>query len=839
MRAALLAALGAPARAVRRAAGSAAVALAGAAGPGAWPELPAALAAALDSGAAERVEGALDVMAWLWEEHPLVLEGEAPPGSRARASDALLPRVLAVAAAAAAPSAADPAAPDPTAAPRAAALAALNLAAGFMPAALVDRLDEYARALFAGARAPDARVRRAACAGLVQLAALAPELLEPHLPAVVEYMLASSEDSDPGVALEATEFWAAFPDSGLDPGALRPHLPALVPLLLRGMAYAEGDEEVEEAEAAEAEALAGGGPRPERDSDVRPAHLRRRGGGGGGDEDENGAEGGGGGGDEEEAAEWNLRRASAAGLDMLSGAFGDALLPALLPEVQARLGGGGGWRAREAALLALGAVAHGCAGGLAPLLPSVVAAAAPAATGDARPLVRSIACWAAARYAAPLLAAAAAGRRGELDAVVAALAAALGDRNRRVQIAACGAVAALAEEAGEALSASGAAPPLLAALAAALATYGRRAVRAAYDAAAAVAGADAAALRAPGAAEALLAPLTARLAALPDFDPDLLPLLECLAAVAAGAGPRLGAAAAPLFARCVAAAGAAAAGAAAGAVDAADAAEQTAAALDALAGVAEGLGAGVEALVAGSPLPELLAAAAAHAAPDVRQSAFALLGDLARGAAPRLRAALPALVAAALAALEPAAVTADAAAAATNAAWALGELAAGLPPGEAAPWALAASERLARVLAAPGGALPRALVENAAVALGRLAAAAPELLAPHAPAFVAVWAAALRGVRDGPEKAAAFAGLCALLRRCPAAGAGAFTPLCEAVVSWAALPADGALEAEIGALMGGYRAQLEGLGQWGAALAALSPPAAAKLQAMVPAPAAG
>jgi len=56
--------------------------------------------------------------------------------------------------------------------------------------------------------------------------------------------------------------------------------------------------------------------------------------------------------------------------------------------------------------------------------------------------------------------------------------------------------------------------------------------------------------------------------------------------------------------------------------------------LDLLAGLADGLRASVEPLVAASVLPVLLPAACADSTADVRQSAFALLGDLAK-ACPR------------------------------------------------------------------------------------------------------------------------------------------------------------------------------------------------------------
>ena len=119
----------------------------------------------------------------------------------------------------------------------------------------------------------------------------------------------------------------------------------------------------------------------------------------------------------------------AAGLDMLSCHFGDDLLPIILPIVQQRLGDAD-WRAREsgkpatppslyagsclltschqqpsqnqqiqsqvlpppvlgAAILALGAVSNGCATGLAPFLPEMVAMLLPTLK-DPRPMVRCI-----------------------------------------------------------------------------------------------------------------------------------------------------------------------------------------------------------------------------------------------------------------------------------------------------------------------------------------------------------------------------------------------------------------------------------------------------------------
>lgn len=55
------------------------------------------------------------------------------------------------------------------------------------------------------------------------------------------------------------------------------------------------------------------------------------------------------------------------------------------------------WRARESAILALGAISEGCAKGLLPYLADMLGMLLPK-LGDARPLVRSITCWGLSRY---------------------------------------------------------------------------------------------------------------------------------------------------------------------------------------------------------------------------------------------------------------------------------------------------------------------------------------------------------------------------------------------------------------------------------------------------------
>ena len=859
---ALLQALASPAKPVRTTAGTATAALVAAGGLAGWPELLATLAASLDARAPPAARaGALDALAKVVEDAPDALEVDvaAPGGGAARASGVLVPRLVALLAGG------GPAG----AGARARAATALAALAGGMPAALADALPGYVAGLLGLMRDPDARPRRAAAAALVALVHLAPDALAPDAATLVALFLAALADPDPDAALEAAEIWPALCEAAPDAPPLRDALPALVPALLANMVYADGDDEVAAAEAAEAAALGGRGAADTRECDLAPfapGRAARGAGGGGSDDDSDESDGGdrddggpGGGG------RWTLRKACAASLDALATAFGDDLLPAVVPAVRDALAGGGragaDWRGAESAVLALGAVADGCAAGLAPHLSEVVALLLPR-VDDARPLVRSITCWALSRYGPWIAAAAGAAAGGAdaaadaasapapsppppspdgaaaLDAVLAAVARRVGgDPNPRVQEAACSALATLVES----LSPAGVAPrlrPLVDALAAAATVYGRGAARMLYDAAATLADAAGAALGAPPLPDLLLPPLLARWDALPDGDREVLPLLECLTSVAAAVGPGLGPRAAPVAARAVAilAAGVAARAAAGqnvapstgGAADRAAAAgperDFVVAALDLVSGVAEGLGPAVAPLLAGpaaAPLLPALVACCSDADPDVRQSAFALAGDLARGAPRALAAALPALLAAAAARLDPGDDAADGAPAANNACWALGELALQATPADAAAAAAAAADPLAALLLAPAGAAPRSLVENAAITLGRLAWVAPAPLAPGAGRVVGAWCQALRSVRDDVEKEHAFLGLAALLTLNPGAGAGAnFAHLAAAAASWRSLRGD--VATALPRLFAGYRAALGDAG-WAAALSTVSP----------------
>ena len=107
------------------------------------------------------------------------------------------------------------------------------------------------------------------------------------------------------------------------------------------------------------------------------------------DEDEDGDNDGG-----EDA--WNLRKGSAAALDLMSYVFQNDMLQVLLPLIEQLLQSPD-WQRRESAILAIGAVADNCGqlvephlGTLMPFLLTTI--------DDPKPLIRSISCWAVSKY---------------------------------------------------------------------------------------------------------------------------------------------------------------------------------------------------------------------------------------------------------------------------------------------------------------------------------------------------------------------------------------------------------------------------------------------------------
>ncbi|CAF1123343.1 unnamed protein product [Brachionus calyciflorus] len=247
--------------------------------------------------------------------------------------------------------------------------------------------------LFVLADDNDLEVRKNVCKALVMLLEVKIDKLMPHMNAIIQYMIIRTQDDDETVALEACEFWLVLADQEICYDVLKSHIKTLIPVLVRSMKYSEldiillifnfqGDVDEDQNE-------------PDREEDIPPRFHKTKIHGTKTDEqmDEEDQEEK----DDDTVSEWNLRKCSAAALDVLSNIFHEEILPDLLPILKETLFHQN-WEIKEPGILVLGAIAEGCYNGLTAhldqLIPYLIQC-----LSDKKPLVRSIACWTLSRYA--------------------------------------------------------------------------------------------------------------------------------------------------------------------------------------------------------------------------------------------------------------------------------------------------------------------------------------------------------------------------------------------------------------------------------------------------------
>ncbi|KAJ0588039.1 putative importin-beta domain, armadillo-like helical, importin beta family [Helianthus annuus] len=773
IKAELLPCLGSADRQIRSTSGtiiSAIVELGGVLG---WPELLHTLVKCLDSTDLTHMEGAMDALSKICEDAPQVLDVESP-GSSERPVDIFIPRLLQLF-------------QSPHVSLRKLALGSVNQFILLMPPVLFMSMDTYLQGLFVLANDPSSEVRKLVCSAFVQLIEVRPSFLEPHLRNVIEYMLQVNNDPDEEVSLEACEFWSVFCEAPLPPDNLRPFLPRLIPVLLSNMAYADDDESLLDAEE--------DGSLPDRDQDLKPHFHSSRFHGSDDAEDD----------DDDIVNIWNLRKCSAAALDMISNVFGDEILPTLMPFVQSKLNVSdvASWKEREAAVLALGAVAEGCINGLYPHLSDIVAFLIPL-LDDKFPLIRSISCWTLSRFSKYIVQGIGHQKGHEqFEKVLTGFLRRILDDNKRVQEAACSAFAILEEEAADLLS-----PRLeiiLQHLMCAFGKYQRRNLRIVYDAIGTLADAVGGELNQPKYLEILMPPLIAKWQQLSNSDKDLFPLLECFTSIAQALGSGFAQFAQPVFQRCL------------------DIIQsQQLAKVDPVA-------AGVQfdkefVCVSQSNLRDLLLQCCLDDGSDIRQSAFALLGDLARVCPIHLRPRLPEFLDVAAKQLNTPKLK-ETISVANNACWAIGELAIKVNQ-EISPVVMTVISCLVPILQHAEG-FNKSLIENSAITLGRLASVCPELVSPHMEHFMQSWCIALSMIRDDIEKEDAFRGLCAMVKANPSGALSSLVFLCRAIASWHEIRSE-ELHNEVSQVLLGYKQMLKN-GAWEQCMSALEPPVKERL----------
>jgi HEAT repeat protein len=656
------------------------------------------------------------------------------------------------------------------------ALTAINVFTSRESQALLNSIDELLQHLFVLSADESIDVRRQVCRAFVQLVEIRPDKLQPHISGLVDYILTQQKSDDEDLACEAAEFWLAVGEHDNLWQALNPYINQIIPVLLECMVYSGEDI-----------ALLGGQSDDEeeedREEDIKPAfskksHTRNVANGDDTGEDKNasyqkldgmddGLEDGeiddyDEDGDENPDERWTIRKCSAAALDVFARDFRGPVFEAILPYLSQNLKHDD-WPHREAAVLALGAVAEGCMDVVTPHLPELIPYLL-SLLNDQEPVVRQITCWTLGRYSSwaahlpdenqknmffvPMM-------EGILSKML--------DKNKKVQEAGASAFANLEEKSGKALEPY--CGPIIQQFVRCFGKYKDRNIYILYDCVQTLAERIGPVLALPELSSQLMPALINRYQNVPDQSREVFPLLECLSYVALALGDAFAPYAQPIFLRCVNLIH----------VNL----EQTLAAssnpsmdqpdkdflitsLDLLSAIVQALDdQKASELVKGSQQPffELLSFCMEDPTDEVRQSAYALLGDCSKNVFNELQPFLSTVMPILLKQLDldtmPDEDIDSGFDVINNAAWSAGEVAVQYQKGMQ-PWVPELMQRLVEIMTNPR--VPKALSENAAIALGRLGLGNAEQLGPALPNFADDFLNTMSEIEPTEEKATAFHG---------------------------------------------------------------------------------
>ncbi|KAL3425962.1 importin beta-2 [Phlyctema vagabunda] len=671
---------------------------------------------------------------------------------------------------------------------RSLALGSINVFIPQKPQALLASLDTFLQRLFMLAEDPSADVRRQVCRAFVQIVEVRPDKILPHISGLVDYIISQQQKvEDEDLACDAAEFWLTVGEHSELWRSLTPYLHKIIPVLLESMVYSEEDIAM----------LEGGGNDADEDDraeDIKPtfaksksARLTTE----GGDETDQNAGYAKISGDDDDLDEgeidefddddddaspedrWNLRKCSAAALDVFATDFRDPVFETILPYLMKNLQHAE-WPYREAAVLALGAVAEGCMDVVTPHLPDLVPYLL-SLLNDPEPLVRQITCWTLGRYsswganlATPAL------RSQFFEPMMEGILLKMLDSNKRVQEAGASAFAHLEEKAGSTITPY--CEPIIRQFVRCFEKYKDRNMFILYDCVQTLSEHVGRGLAQPELINLLMPALITRWHKVSDQSRELFPLLECLAYVASALNETFAPFAPPIFTRCVK-------------IIHQNLEEYMAAvnnpildnpdkdflvtSLDLLSAIIQALESEQSSALVSSSQPqlfELLKFCMEDPENDVRQSSYALLGDCAKYVFPQLRPFLPTLLPILIEQLNLDAILDEQIetgfSVVNNACWSAGEIAMQYGK-ELGPYVEKFLQRFLEILGNPE--IPKSVSENAAIALGRLGLDNSEILAPHLTRFSEPFLNSINSVDYTLEKATAMKGFCLIVVQNPQA----------------------------------------------------------------------
>uniref|UniRef100_A0A0K0EL49 Transportin-1 n=1 Tax=Strongyloides stercoralis TaxID=6248 RepID=A0A0K0EL49_STRER len=697
---------------------------------------------------------------------------------------------------------------------RSTSLSIVNNILLFNSSVVGERFDEFIVEVFQLANDNDNDVIKELCKCLTLICETFFDKIVPQLDNIMKFMIHKTQDVNDDIALEACEFWLTITDHAEnDKNILAPILPQLLPVLLKSIRYSQ-----EEIIALKCD-IENDSQVPDKEEDIKPRHYRPKNNYSltgnsrlseinkaesflekncymsNEDNDSDNEED-----EEDDDTNWTLRKCAAATLDVITNIFGVDCLPILLPHLKELLHHKE-WETRESGILCLGAIAEGCMSGITPfmddLFPYLMTE-----LNSSKALVRSISCWTLSRYcnyicqdtsspAFQLLI------KGLLEKMV--------DSNKNVQRSACSAFSNVIEEVGRGLIIYF--QDIVTTLAQCYKIYQARNLLILYDCTGTLADVMEENLQNDYFIQCIMPLLIERWKLSTDCDRQFFPLLECISSVALSLKEKFIPYCKPVFERCVTL------------IDNSlnnlqkyygeegcftyiDR-EIIIVCFDLLAELTDILGKNMEQFYEEVNIGFLIIKASSLGNEEVKQSTFALIGDIFKKC-PRFLLEYKHQIADILVAN----ITNNNTSLVNNAVWAFSAMIFILKE-EIDIYLSYIIPVLTTILNCHK--LERTLSENTAITIGKISLFAASKIASYLPNFIRPWCLSLRNVRDNEEKVFAFEGIICLIYLNPTGILGDFVFFCDAIGSWENPPQH--LRNQIIGILNRYKEQI-GLPFW-------------------------
>ncbi|ODV78066.1 putative importin, protein [Suhomyces tanzawaensis NRRL Y-17324] len=635
--------------------------------------------------------------------------------------------------------------------------------------------NQFLQNLFELSKDSSTKVKKNICSSFSMILETSPNTLLPHLDGVVNYCLHLMQDNDEEVALEACEFLlslSSISEDEVNKQIFIPKLKLILPILLGTMVYSEEEVFLMELESSKDITSV-----QDKEEDIKPKNVkvkehsaksnyRKEDDDSDDDSDEDSDS------DSDSLVDqWSLRKCSAATLDILSLNLPGEVLEISLPILQERILSTD-WKVREASILAFGAISKSCIELSDDKLPTLVTYLIERLK-DPQPRLRQITCWTISRFASWIIT-----QSPQLvDLTIQSILASSLDQQKIVQQSACSSLTYLIEEAySESLLPY--LDQLLHHFTRCFQIYQKKNLAILYDCIQTfVEKLGYENLSKSENIKELIPPLLSKWEELDDNDNALWSLLECIASIASTLGELFAPYAVPIYQRAVKIL--------TNCIEL-DQQAQTdplietpekdfiVTSLDLIDGLIQGFGFHSAELI-DQRLMELLLICLEDHSNDVRQSAYALLGDLAISVCdvivkPWLRSIVLSI------GNEINNRNYESYPVVNNAIWSLGEMLMRLPPHEIKPYFENLVDLIIPVLISTD--TQQTVLENCAICLGRMGISGdPELcglLGQKLPGFILQWCSQMLYLIDNEEKETGFTGMLNIINTNPVNGFGGF-----------------------------------------------------------------